>query len=127
MEIEVGEFVRTDKGIIYKYTQTIKKDIQLQDFINCNDGKITKHSKNLIDLIEEGDYVNGYKITKIIIETNLGNNEVKIHLYSSRENITKENLIVITDCEFKVGTELEPIKTILTHEQYEQNCYRVEE
>lgn len=51
--IEVGEYVRTERGVIYKYTEEEKEDIMLQDFRLCNDGKIVKHSFNIIDLIEE--------------------------------------------------------------------------
>ena len=51
-EIKVGEYVRTKEGNIYKYTDEIRNDIQLQEFILCNKGKAIKHSPNIIDLIE---------------------------------------------------------------------------
>lgn len=110
MEIEVGEYVRTDKGIIYKFTQRIKKDIQLQDFINCNDGRMLKHSKNIIDLIEVGDYVNGHKIV--------------MDLQASKKHYNTENNFITA-----IGYTFEEneIKTILTHEQYELNCFRLED
>lgn len=50
--IGVGEFVRTERGVIYKYMEEEKEDIMLQDFRLYNDGKIVKHSFNIIDLIE---------------------------------------------------------------------------
>lgn len=43
--IEVGEYVRTDIGVIYKYTEEEKDDLQLKDFRFYNDGRIVNHSK----------------------------------------------------------------------------------
>ena len=70
---------------------------------------ITKHSSNIIDLIGAGDYVNGYPVRRI---ANF-NNEL---------------------CNFDLSTmEWTPLKNIdvyyniLTLEQFEQNCYEVEE
>lgn len=44
-EIKVGEYVRTREGKIYKTNITMINDTGI------------KHSPNIIDLIEEGDYV----------------------------------------------------------------------
>lgn len=69
MEIQVGEYVRTKKGIIYKietvnnYGTIIKKDDDNDEFKNginyyatngreINTEDIAKHSFNIIDLIE---------------------------------------------------------------------------
>lgn len=68
-EIKVVEYIRTKDGIIRKYhhsdihygdvlIRTDKKDI-IYDF------EIVKHSPNIIDLIEEGDFVNGYICKRI--------------------------------------------------------------
>ena len=75
--IEVGEYVRTKKGYIAKITE-IDNFIWFDNKINKESGipcyelskvefenLVTKHSKNIIDLIEEGDYVNGEKIGQI--------------------------------------------------------------
>ena len=63
-EIENGEYVRTKNGEIYKLAD--KKDY---DFIRDKFYfQITKHSKQLIDLIEKDDYVNGYKVINVINE-----------------------------------------------------------
>lgn len=72
MEIQVGEYVRDKDGVINKVTE-------IQDYEEENDiwyqgekivggtwrSMVTKHSFNIIDLIEVGDYVNGYKVVKI--------------------------------------------------------------
>ena len=63
-EIKVGEYVKTDKGYIVKIDKE-KKNLQMLKFLNVEYGNILKHSKNIIDLIEEGDYVNGYKVKGI--------------------------------------------------------------
>ena len=64
-EIKAGEYVRTKKGIIYKADQTyyLNNNIPIK-FATFSD-RVTKHSSNIIDLIEEGDYVNGHKILEI--------------------------------------------------------------
>ncbi len=60
--------------------------------------KIVKHSKQLIDLIEVGDYVNGELIT----------DKWDTRISSIRSNFSEED-----------------IKTILTKEIYMANCYKV--
>ena len=60
--------------------------------------KIVKHSKQLIDLIEVGDYVNGELIT----------DKWDTRISSIRSNFSEED-----------------IKTILTKESYMANCYKV--
>lgn len=55
-EIKVGEYCRTDTGYIYI----------MKNFIKEFDYSKTKHSFNIIDLIEVGDYVNGHKVVNEI-------------------------------------------------------------
>lgn len=63
-EIEVGEYVRTDNGEIHKVIDiekgSIKIKSQYKEWIGlcC----IANHSKQLIDLIEVGDFVNEHRI-----------------------------------------------------------------
>ncbi len=57
MEIEVGEFVRTKEGTIDKIIKIYTEDTDLKNIVRGKNGsywkeKITKHSKNIIDLIE---------------------------------------------------------------------------
>ena len=65
MDIEVGEYVRTNKGSIGKVTEilsgAIAPRVQLET-IAVSTIMIKNHSKNIIDLIEVGDYVNGKEI-----------------------------------------------------------------
>lgn len=57
--IKVGEFFRTKNGYIFK--------LDYYWLFNDNYKKldIVSHSSNIIDLIQEGDYVNGEKVSGI--------------------------------------------------------------
>lgn len=70
--MEIGEYIRTPKGLIGKVLEKsffgntrylIKWDIAKAYYITKI--KNIKHSKNIVDLIEVGDYVNGHKVVKI--------------------------------------------------------------
>ena len=116
--IEIGEYVRTKDGHIARYIEKLAKDEDVSDgmlfdsfiyekykHIRYSFLKeiIVKHSKQLIDLIEVGDYVNGELIHKI----DKGSN----YCYLYYDN-----------CKTFVDYQ---IKTILTKESYMANCYKV--
>lgn len=116
--IEVGEYVRTKQGKIAKLIEIDKNNYYWFDnWIYKESGiphqgfriedieriEILKHSKNIIDLIEVGDYVNGERILDIAGDY--------IHT-----NETDHNKFYLE----------KHIKTILTKEQYKANCYTVE-
>lgn len=71
-EIEIGEYVRTKNGIIDKVERFSVgccvwhcENGMCIDECNCigtHLEDIVKHSKQLIDLIEVGDFVNGHRI-----------------------------------------------------------------
>lgn len=111
--IEVGEYVRSKIGSIGKVTK-----IEDNKYLYENKtlitwvGNVTKHSFSIIDLIEVGDYVNGYKV--ISIDTNAPNN-CKECIELDRNNAYEYQWISRNE-----------IETILTKEQYMQNCYTVE-
>ncbi len=117
MEIEVGEFVRTNKGLIDRVigfdTENIIARCKKYSFWIEN---IVKHSKNLIDLIEVGDYVNGYEIDEFDDEE--GNLYLGIPIYED----------ALMDCieEVKPLNTIN-IKSVVTKQQFEQMKYRVEE
>lgn len=110
--IEVGEYVRTDNGEIHRVIDiekgSIKIKSQYKEWIGlcC----IANHSKQLIDLVEVGDLVNGYRVTDK-------------YLFAGEKPVleTEGNDM---NCKCLCG---EDIKTILTKEQYEANCYKVKE
>lgn len=118
-EIEVGEYVRINdyfrtncigigKVVRKSYVDdTIYVDMSTNSLpIAFKKEQIVKHSKNIIDLIEAKDYVNGREV----IEVKRQNGKIYLMTnYCPQEYIKTD------------------IKTILTHEQYKQRCYEVGE
>lgn len=120
-EIKVGEYGRTNKGNIFifawlensdgkRYTNKVllgNGKIFENKFYYFDDGEeIVKHSKNIIDLIEEGDYINGKYVYSI--GTAVGNLPIVNH----------------TDGTF---TPNNMIKSIVTKEQFSNIEYRLED
>ena len=114
-EIKVGEFVRTKDGYIAKCTyignvldfdNTVRVDWgEEHNFLYPSEDYILKHSPNIIDVLEEGDYVNDYRIEEIG-ETH--RDKVKYVIDSLDRSIYSEN-----------------IKSIVTHEQMDSMKYIV--
>lgn len=102
-EIKNGEIVRFKDGKIQKVD---KDDAERLNIFNDN---VAKHSKNIIDLIEVGDYVNGMEVCKDKVASG------------------KEKLLVRNHIINGMSLEVVKIRTILTHEIYKNNCYEVEE
>lgn len=120
--IEVNEYVRTKDGIIDKaiieYNGKCNNSNCSEKHISCkynyyNEKDIVKHSKQLIDLIEVGDYVNGYRVINVINEG----------LFPSGKCVDIDSSKDSSECTLWE----EDIKTILTKEQYMANCYKVGE
>ena len=61
-EIKVGEYCRYDDGTIIK---VVEEEESLYNYLLKNKKGLFKHSPNIIELIEEGDYVNGKYVDKI--------------------------------------------------------------
>ena len=118
MEIEVGEYVRNEDGYIWQ----IKKTKDLDNIFIDEDGKvkeiagetvfgddviveITKHSRDIIDLVEAGDYINGNRVENVSVETNE----------------------VLLDHNGFGWRTLKDGDKIVTHEQFESIEYKVEE
>ena len=104
-----------NKYIYQRNNGTITKYIVDEDYyISVETGIATKKdetiflgkiSENIIDLIEVGDYVNGLYIDLLEKDKIWATS-----MYSDEDIVFYEN----------------EIKTILTHEQYQENCYTVE-
>lgn len=127
--IEVGEYIRTKDGYIAKCTDTDGDYTKLYWF-NSKIDKISgipvydiheeqlnniilKHSKNIIDLIEVGDYVNGNIVYELLDD--------EIELLAGK--IRKKRLHFITGHLI----DEEEIKSIVTKEQFKEMEYRVDE
>ena len=115
-EIEVGEYVRTKEGEIHKVIKIIEDDGDW-DYYCCENNAgyfamdIANHSKHLIDLIEVGDFVNGYRVISVDYDVTNDTTEcIELDLNSNYQY----NFISIRQ-----------IKTILTKESYMANCYKV--
>lgn len=121
-EIKVGEYVRTREGYIAKVKE-INDKVKRYWFDNsilrisgicCYDldfepanNYIVKHSSNIIDLIEKGDYVNGYLV--VYDKSSDGYIEIAIG----------------DDTEQGELLENEDIESIVTKEQFNQMKYIV--
>lgn len=116
-EIKVNEYIRTKRGIIDKAVKILDDYIFLESkffiteygesstFIKKTD--VVKHSPNLIDLIQCGDYVNGIKVKQWFKG-----------VYT--KGIELEN-------GYKIDTvnSLGKIKTVITKEMMESISYKV--
>lgn len=126
-EIKVNDFVRTKDGQIYKiedgtefYEDSVNVGIGIipdvegiwvdkEHFTYVDKIEIVKHSTNLIDLIQCGDYVNGKQVSNV-------------------DKVDNTNFIEWTDGDM-YKTEIENdkfIETIVTKEQFESISYKVE-
>lgn len=115
MKLEVGMYVRTKKGNIYKFetNNSMAKNGAKKYMVNC--------SYNIIDLIEVGDYVNGYYVSKIWEKDEI------THYVNETPIKRKEREIVIQAPSYG-GIEIlknKNIKSVITHEQMEQMEYKV--
>ena len=127
--IETGEYARMKSGEILKITGTC---YEIDDYkiyktdrnYTIVEDEIKSHSKNIADVIEAGDFVNGEKVVAIF--------EVYPEVYPGEVLVSKRVLTEYRTAQY-TGLDLqyylyeEDIKSVLTHEQYEQNCYRLEE
>ena len=120
--MNIGDYVRTTSGKIYKITDfkkyyinwklIIEKQLVYIDNRNsCLNYEqfcklIIKNSPNIMDLIEVGDYVNGNPVC----------------LIKEDEHNRKW---IYTDSNYKCGYLEEDIETILTHEQFKKMEYKI--
>lgn len=116
--IEVNEYVRTKNGYIIRVDENTNIfnlgykeqyiDMETTRYGFTCEEEIVNHSKQLIDLIEEGDYVNGMEVLDIHKPTDLW-----------------EPIEIRVDSRYTNFILAEDINTILTKEIYMANCYKV--
>ena len=114
-KIEVNEYVRTKNGVIDKVDALygmIENTVHLENQKWFDIKNIVKHSKQLIDLVEVGDYVNGREVKHIAMFEGFPD-------YPKLIFVDETYLIPGESC------ENDEIKTILTKEQYMRDCYKV--
>lgn len=121
IKIEINEYVRTkdgEIGIFKGYNNNRKsqwackvKLPRMKFWKYYTEEYIVKHSKQLIDLIEVGDIVNGYKVISVDYDVMNDTTEcIELDLNSNYQY----NFISIRQ-----------IEIILTKEQYMANCFKV--
>lgn len=128
-EIKVGEYVRFSNGKIRKIIGIdvdghLLVDIYISgsNLLTFNEeADIVKHSKNIIDLIEIGDYVNGYKILEIA--DSIYENSKRILVYKNQKE-SYERWIYIQEFNGKIHTQ-DDITSILTKEKFESESYKI--
>lgn len=122
-KIEIDEYIRNKAGYIGKVKKIIEPDEYMNEKYYCCEttmaseyrSQIVEHSKSKVDLIKEGDYVNGHLIVKIRIDP-FNNKKQLITEHWDYNWQGDGTLLVFYD---------EDIKNILTHEQYLENCFEV--
>ena len=118
MELKVGMYVRTKKGIgrVTEYTKheswgyIVKVLGQYSCYTHTSNGELSdviKSGDNLIDLIEVGDYVNGLVVTRICVDEET--EKKYLNLYGSLSE-----------------WENEDIESIVTKEMFNSVKYEVE-
>lgn len=111
-KIKNGEYVRTSKGYILENSFFEHEDIiehlenEDRDYIHKY-GKILKHDKKKIKLIEADDIVNKYYVIDLF---KLNENEILICVY--KDDREEKYKILKEEC----------IEKVLTHEQFEEEC-----
>ena len=125
MKLEVGMYVRIEKGI-YKINYFINNNYTQKFTYIDNKGvsnileekEIIKASHNIIDLIQAGDYVNGLRVEK----SKYG------ELYTSYTYMGGDiGLQQETYTTFLKDYEEDDVYSILTREQFENMSYKVSE
>lgn len=128
MEIEVGEYGRTNKGKIFIFAwvenanyilvktrneENPNSILNFDKYYLDKDEEIVKHSKNIIDLIYVGDYVNGHLVFDKYIDT---------------DDNGKEFIIIFIECDRSIYKSIEAndIKSIVTKEQFANIEYKIE-
>lgn len=96
--MKIGDYVRTDKGTIDKLT---RENIMIYEVALMGLGeKPIKSSSNIIDLIEVGDYVNGYEVTSKDQFLGFGNYDWYMTNNEIKSIVTKEQF---NSMEYKIG------------------------
>ena len=134
MKVEEGMYIKYTRGAVNGYVPPrIAKiiDCSDKDLIKIDNGQVilrndvVKASKNIIDLIQVGDYVNGYKVLEICtgnFELNNPLNIKALKLEFIKEDINP-NIPFFKRYNFITNSE---IKSIVTKEQFDSMKYEVD-
>lgn len=110
-KICINEYVRTKTG---KIDKVINNNYYMPQYIECEKRIVEKknivnHSFNIEELLGKGDYVNGHQIVDEVYGEDDNDLYFEIEGGYNQAKCIKEN----------------EIETILTKEQYERDCYKI--
>ena len=128
MKLEENMYVRSKNGKIRKIISLSFDKAWKSVFVDTHTWlkaeNIAKASHNIIDLIEVGDYVNGHRIVKIF--SNKFNGKKLLIALDREEDYKYSDKLEDYMGEDSIHIFEEDIKTILTKEQFEKRCYKIE-
>ncbi len=110
--LSVGMYVRTLNGIVKidKIQDNVMKDTK--GYLHYGD--FIKASYSIIDILEVGDYVNGYEVKDI----DYAFDDIALNVKNPRIVPYIDNI---------KNAYIDNIKSVITHEQMEQKAYKVGE
>mgnify|MGYP003289859801 CR=1 FL=1 len=118
MELKEGMYVRTDNGMKFGKVTEIhnvsgKVWYKIDTGVGIDKSQLTKNKikHRIIDLIEVGDYVNGYKVVDIKIFSD--SNKYMVIATEEHQSFWKDKVFE------------DEIKSIVTKEQFESMSYKV--
>ena len=127
--MKIGDYVRTEDGVITKikmfYNQKFEEPECVYARFLCEDMKMyeyprkVKVSSNIINLIEEGDYINGLRVEK-----NKYGELYTSYVYYGGDIGKQSEVYTIWLKDYKENEDY--INSILTKEQFESMEYRIE-
>ena len=122
-KIEIGEYVRMNSGYIFLVTETqpamsdetgsCPPAVKGKNYDMAFIDQITKHSKDITDLIEDTDILQ----VEVSEEWTIKEDMIRFAVVGQTYTISE-----IKEC---LENGLFKIKQIVTHEQFEQNSYKV--
>lgn len=107
-KIEADEYIRTEKGYILKVDNE-KKVLKGLKFLDVQYGKITNHSKDILDLIKVGDILK-IKEDDEVCYIGLEKDTITVSYSDIKESIKNG------ECE---------LLEVLTKEKFNSNCFKV--
>ena len=132
MELKEGMYVRTEDGyideVIIDYEGHCNSPNCNCKHVSCehnyyDENKIAKASNNIIDLIEIGDYVNGWRVNGV--EREEDGTFLTIGTLTNFVSRNETNPYLTQD--YNEADRLCKIKSIVTKEQFESMEYKLEE
>lgn len=133
-KLDVGMYVRTKWGIA-KYIKNLATNITIYRMIDKKiifeniegyenlllDNEIQKASYNIIDLIEVGDYVNGWRVNRV--EKEEDGTFLTVGTLTSFVSRNEKDPYLTED--YNEADKICKIKSIVTKEQFESMSYKI--